>query len=76
MAGLRGLGRMKCLHCGATHVRTVGNAEAVEQVAQAFEMQFHQACGHDHGHEHGHDHSHGVQVIPGDETFAYIKLPA
>lgn len=72
MTGLRGLGRMKCLHCGTTHVRTVGTAEAVEQIAQAFEMKFHQACGHDHEH----DHSHGVRVIPGDETFAYIRLPA
>lgn len=76
-AGLSGLGRMKCLHCGATHVRAVGPAPAIEQTAQLYATAFHAACGHDHDHDHGHDHDpmHGVFVVPGNDTFAYIKLP-
>jgi hypothetical protein len=73
-AGLAGLGRMKCLHCGANHVRAVGPQEAIQETSRLYAMAFHEACGHDHGHE-GHDHSHGVEVIAGGETFAYIKLP-
>ena len=73
--GLDGLGRMKCLHCGADHVRAVGPADAIEKTSQLFAMQAHQACGHDHGHDHGEDHMHGVSVIPGSDKFAYIRLP-
>ncbi len=72
--GLTGHGHMKCLHCGAIHVRTVGPENAIQETARIYAAQFHAACGHDHGHE-GHDHSHGVAVIPGGENYAYIKLP-
>jgi hypothetical protein len=72
-AGLNGMGSMKCLHCGAHHVRAVGPAEVIEETSRRFEMQFHAACGHDHGHDH--EHSHGVTVIPGNEQFSYIRLP-
>ena len=74
-AGLNGLGSMKCLHCGASHVRAVGPAEAIQETSRLIEMQYHQACGHDHDNDHGHDHSHGIAVIPGGDKFAYIKLP-
>lgn len=72
-AGLKGLGRMKCLHCGADHVRAVGPEDAIQGTAQRFEQTYHAACEHDHGHDH--EHTHGVLVIPGGEQFAYIKLP-
>ena len=73
-AGLTGLGRMKCLHCGSTHLRAVGPEDAIQEASRLFAMQYHQDCGHDHGHD-GHDHMHGVAVIPGSDKFAYIKLP-
>jgi hypothetical protein len=71
--GLTGLGRMKCLHCGATHVRAVGPGAAIEKAARIYATLFHAACGHDHDLDH--DHTHGVSVIPGGDSFAYIKLP-
>lgn len=74
-SGLNGLGYMKCLHCGANHVRAVGPENAIQETSRQFAAQYHQACGHDHGHE-GHDHDHGVAVIPGGDQFAYIKLPS
>ena len=89
MPGLNGMGRLKCLHCGAHHVRAVGPADIIEETSHVIAAQYHQNCGHDHGQdhdddhghesesasEHDHDHMHGVKVIPGNETFAYIKLP-
>lgn len=71
--GLTGTGHMKCLHCGASHVRAVGPESAIQSTAQLLAQQYHAACGHDHGHDH--DHMHGVSVIPGGDQFAYIKLP-
>lgn len=73
-AGLTGLGHMKCLHCGANHLRAVGPDDAIQETSRQFALQFHEACGHDHGHD-GDDHMHGVAVVPGGESFAYIKLP-
>lgn len=73
--GLTGLGQMKCLHCGASHMRAVGPVAAVEEAARIYATLFHAACGHDHSHDHGHDHMHGVSVVPGGDNFAYIKLP-
>lgn len=75
MAGLIGMGHLKCLHCGANHVRAVGTDDAIQGTAQLFAQQYHAACEHDHGHDHGHDPMHGVSVIPGGTQFAYIKLP-
>jgi DNA-directed RNA polymerase subunit RPC12/RpoP len=75
VSGLSGLGHMKCLHCGANHVRAVGPVEAIQETSRMFAAQYHDACGHDHGHDHDHDHMHGVAVIPGGDKFAYIKLP-
>ena len=72
-AGLSGLGRMKCLHCGAHHVRAVGPEDAIQETSRQFAVHYHESCGHDHGHDH--DHMHGVSVIPGSGNFAYIKLP-
>lgn len=72
--GLNGLGRMKCLHCGANHVRAVGPEMAIQEASRMIAAQYHEACGHDHGDD-GHDHAHGVAVIPGGDAFAYIKLP-
>ncbi len=72
--GLNGLGHMKCLHCGANHVRAVGPEAAIQDACGAIAAQYHAACGHDHGHE-GHDHNHGVVIVPGNDQFAYIKLP-
>ena len=69
--GLTGLGQMRCLHCGASHVRAVGPEDAILKASRLLAAQYHQACGHDHDH----DHMHGVAVIPGGGTFAYIKLP-
>ena len=74
-AGLAGLGRMKCLHCGAHHLRAVGAQAAIEETSRLFATYYHEACGHDHGHDHEHDHMHGVSIVPGNETFSYIKLP-
>lgn len=71
--GLSGLGQMKCLHCRATHIRAVGPDDAIQNTARILAMKFHAACGHDHGE--GHDHDHGVVVVPGNDKFAYIKLP-
>lgn len=71
--GLTGWGHMKCLHCGANHVRAIGPDEAIQQTAQLLASQYHQACDHDHGHDH--NHMHGVEVVQGGEKFAYIKLP-
>jgi len=75
--GLNGLGHMKCLHCGANHVRAVGPEPAIQETSRHLAAQYHAACGHDHGdeHDHGHDHMHGIEVIPGNDQFAYIKLP-
>ena len=78
--GVNGLGYMKCLHCGANHVRAVGAEEAIKETSQLFAAQYHAACGHDHGPDHeGHedhgDHDHGVAIVPGSDKFAYIKLP-
>jgi hypothetical protein len=82
--GLNGLGHMKCLHCGANHLRAVGPEAVVQATAQLYAAQYHQACGHDHGHDHNnhddvhdhdHDHMHGIAVLPGGEKFSYIKLP-
>ncbi len=72
--GLTGLGQMKCPHCRASHMRAVGPEEAIQGTARIFAAKVHEACGHDHGHE-GHDHNHGIAVIPGNDQFAYIKLP-
>jgi len=74
VGGLNGLGRMKCLHCGSNHVRAVGPEDAIQEASRAIAAQYHQACGHDHGHD-GHDHNHGVAIVPGNDQFAYIKLP-
>ena len=71
VGGLNGLGRMKCLHCGANHVRAVGPEDAIQETSRMIAMQYHQACGHDHEH----DHNHGVAIVPGNDQFAYIKLP-
>lgn len=78
--GVNGLGYMKCLHCGANHVRAVGAEDAIKVTSQLFAAQYHAACGHDHGHDHDHDHAHeghdhGVAIVPGNDQFAYIKLP-
>lgn len=73
--GLTGLGQVKCLHCGSTHVRAVGPENAIEETARRYAAAFHAACEHDHGHDHGHDHDHGVSVVPGGDNYAYIKLP-
>ena len=84
--GCNGLGYMKCLHCGANHVRAVGTEDAIQVTSQLFAAQYDAACGHDHGHEgheghedheghEGHDHNHGVAIVPGSDKFAYIKLP-
>ena len=72
---------MKCLHCGANHVRAVGPDAAVQEASRAISAQYHAACGHDHEHEdqeghEGHDHNHGVVIVPGNDQFAYIKLPS
>jgi hypothetical protein len=77
LAGLTGAGRMKCLHCGADHVRVIGPETAIQEASRMMAAQYHAACGHDHddGEDHEHDHMHGVAVIPGGDTFAYIKLP-
>lgn len=75
-AGLNGLGRMKCLHCGAHHVRAVGSEEAIQASSLQFAAYYQAACGHDHGDDPHHDSMHGVAVIPGSGNFAYIKLPA
>ena len=77
LGGLNGLGHMKCLHCGANHVRAVGSVDAIQETSRMIAMQYHQACGHDHGHDtgHEHEHMHGVSVIPGSDNFGYIKLP-
>ena len=41
-----------------------------------FAAQYHEACGHDHGHDDDdHDHNHGIAIVPGNDKFAYIKLP-
>jgi hypothetical protein len=74
-SGLDGMGHMKCLHCGANHIRAVGPEDAIQETSRAIGLQYHDACGHDHGHA-GHDHMHGVAVVPGGDTFAYIKLPS
>lgn len=75
-AGLNGLGRMKCLHCGANHVRAVGSEDAIQETSRMFAAQYHEACGHDHGHDDDdHDHNHGIAIVPGNDKFAYIKLP-
>ena len=71
---LNGLGYMKCLHCGANHVRAVGAEDAVLETSHMIAAKYQQACGHDHEHE-GHEHDHGVAVIPGGDGFAYIKFP-
>ena len=73
VAGLSGLGHMKCLHCRATHIRAVGPQSAIQETARIIDAQAHASCGHDHGHE-GHD-PHAVTMIPGNNQFAYIKLP-
>jgi hypothetical protein len=83
LAGLTGAGRMKCLHCGADHVRCVGPDAAIQEASRMMAAQYHANCGHDHDHDHGedegeehaHDPMHGVVVVPGGETFAYVKLP-
>lgn len=72
LGGLHGQGHMKCLHCGANHVRAVGSDDAIQETSRLFAMQYHQDCGH----AHGHDHMHGVAIVPGSDQFAYIKLPS
>ena len=69
---------MKCLHCGANHVRAVGPVAAIEDASRAIAAQYHEACGHDHEHDghEGHEHNHGVVIVPGNDQFAYIKLPS
>ena len=73
--GNSGSGQMKCLHCRASHMRAVGPEDAIQGTARIFAAKVHQACGHDHAHD-GHDHNHGIAVIPGNDQFAYIKLPS
>ena len=77
LAGLTGAGRMKCLHCGADHVRAIGPENAIHEASRMMAAFYHAACGHDHEGDHDHDHDpmHGVTVVPGSDTYAYIKLP-
>jgi hypothetical protein len=73
-SGLDGMGHMKCLHCGANHIRAVGPEHVILETSHVIGLQFHDACEHDHDH-HEHDPMHGVSVVPGGDNFAYIKLP-